>query len=107
MNDTTAATAPVPPTGFDPVAAIETGPLAYNIYREVHKGLRLALFDATVAVGSADHGDPVARLGVVRTVSRLVAVLHAHHAHEDTHIRPVLERVDLRLTAQTDAGHAE
>jgi hypothetical protein len=37
----------------------------------------------------------------------VIALLHAHHHHEDTFLRPVIQAKDPRLSAMTDDGHNE
>jgi hypothetical protein len=87
--------------------AIEASPVPYDLYREVHKGLRHALFDLTVAIGSADLGIEPGRRTIADEVHATVALLHAHHGHEDTFITPHLVVHDPRLSTIVDAGHAE
>jgi hypothetical protein len=94
-------------TGADPIEAIKASGIPFDLYREVHKGLRHALFQLTVTVGSADCADGDARQDVVDGVHRVIALLHAHHHHEDTFLRPVIQAKDPRLSAMTDDGHNE
>jgi hypothetical protein len=93
--------------GIDPIEEIKTSGIPFDLYREVHKGLRHTLFQLTVAVGSADCADGNARQDVVDAVHRVIALLHAHHDHEDTFLRPVISAQDPHLAAMTDAGHDE
>ena len=88
-------------------ASVESSALPYDFFREVHKGLRLALFTLTCDLGSTDYERPEARAETVRRVSETVALLQSHHGHEDTFIAPLLEQDHPRLRAIVDAGHAE
>ncbi len=81
--------------------------LPFDLYREVHKGLRRALFDLTVHIGAADCADAVQRRTVAERTRALVANLHHHHRHEDLFIQPVLVAADPTLAAIVDAGHVE
>jgi hypothetical protein len=87
------------------VEAIESAPVPYDFYREVHKGLRRALFDVTVVVGAGDFEDPITRDQIASRVHDLVALFHAHHGHEDAFIKPILQSVDAHLDATVDRGH--
>jgi hypothetical protein len=96
-------------TVIDPniLEALEAAPIPYDFFREVHKGLRHALYELTTAVGAADCADATARAIVAERVQDTLALLHSHHGHEDIFIRPLLERHAPRLNAMVDAGHHE
>lgn len=96
--DTTAASLPQELLG---------SPIPFDLYREVHKGLRLALFDLTVAAGAADCADPSERAAVVAHTERVVALLHAHHGHEDAFIQELVQEHAPRLAEIVESGHVE
>lgn len=54
-----------------------------DLYREVHKGLRLALFGLCEAAGSLDPDDRAARQAFVDRFAELELMLTLHHGHED------------------------
>jgi hypothetical protein len=89
------------------VDAFGASPLPYDFFREVHKGLRSALYGLTVTVGSADYRCDAARDEVIARVHDTVALLHAHHGHEDAFIKPLLEHHTPVLARIVDAGHQE
>ncbi len=89
------------------VDAFDASPLPYDFFREVHKGLRSALYRLTVAVGSADYRSATARNDVIDRVHATVELLHAHHGHEDAFIKPLLDRHAPVLAQIVDAGHQE
>jgi hypothetical protein len=64
---------------------------AYDFYKDVHKGLRSALFQTTTAAGSLDPSDPAARREVVEQVRAIAHFLDSHAEHENTFIVPALE----------------
>ncbi len=86
-----------------------------DFYRDVHKGLRHALFDLTFAAGRINEADDVQVGVLVATCRRVVALLGAHDDHEDqlllralveTHAPDVSGRVDdehRALAPQVDA----
>jgi hypothetical protein len=91
----------------DPVAQLAAAPIPFDLYREVHKGLRKALFDVTVAVGTADCESAADRESAVGHVHRVIALLHTHHGHEDAFIQGLLETHAPTLAAMIERGHAE
>jgi hypothetical protein len=86
---------------------LELAPVPYDFFREVHKGLRLALFEVVTFAGAASCEDPEARAGVVDRVHAIVSLLHSHHGHEDGFIKPLVDIHASELGAVVDAGHVE
>jgi hypothetical protein len=82
---------------------------AYDFYREVHKGLRHALFQSTVATGSLDVADDAEVTSHLALVRSLLHLLHGHHEHEDKFIQPLVEAhaPDLALEVQAQHGEVE
>jgi hypothetical protein len=82
---------------------------AYDFYREVHKGLRHALFQATVAAGNLDVADDTEVESHLELVRNLLHLLHAHHEHEDKFIQPLIEAhaPQLGLDVLGQHGHVE
>src|SRR4051794_36661852 len=87
--------------------AIEAAPIPYDLFREVHKGLRHALFDLTAAAGAVDAADAAARCDLATSVRTTVELFHSHHGHEDDFVKPLLDTVAPALSAIVDAGHEE
>jgi hypothetical protein len=77
-TDTTTATGPFRPVVFD-------------LYRDIHKGIRAALFGVTASAGRVDPSDRGARAAVAAEVDGVVALLASHAEHEDAAIQPGLE----------------
>jgi hypothetical protein len=71
-------------------AALET--VAFDLYRNIHKGIRRGLFTMTEAVGQVDPHDRDAVRAVAERWTDLVSVLVAHAEHEDEFVQPVIER---------------
>ena len=79
-----------PPTPS--VGQLESIPV--DLYRDIHKAIRVELFDATTAAGRvdpADHGARHSHAAKLRDISRMLA-MHAEHEDEvmDQAIRSVL-----------------
>lgn len=77
----------------------------FDIYREVHKGVRKALFDLAVQAGNTDFGsaDPLKRLREQFTLTRDLLEIHAHC--EDTYVEPLLRQCDAPVAARFAAAH--
>jgi hypothetical protein len=71
-------------------AALDT--VTFDIYRNIHKGIRNGLFSVTLAAGSVDPHDAAAVKAVADRWSEMVEVLVAHAEHEDQFVQPEIER---------------
>ncbi|HVU71486.1 MAG TPA: hypothetical protein VHE83_00860 [Mycobacteriales bacterium] len=67
------------PTTLPPLPDLAT----FDIYREVHKGLRAELFGLVTAAGALDVDDAAARARFVTRFARVDDMLGLHHGHED------------------------
>jgi hypothetical protein len=90
----------------------ETNPAAtstavtLDLYREVHKGLRHALFALCEAAGSLDAADPAARAAFVTQFAVVDNMLRLHHGHEDgEHFGGLIARAAPQFTAELEVGH--
>ena len=91
------------PTTPQPTDLLRT--VAFDLYRDIHKGIRSELFAVTEEAGradSADHGDRAAVAAHVRSV---VTLLTSHAEHEDLGIQPALELHLPELAEKVDADH--
>jgi hypothetical protein len=70
------------PTDLPTGAATASGP-PIDLYREVHKGLRVALSDLVREVGSLDAGDAESVAVFSALFADIDMMLATHHAHED------------------------
>jgi hypothetical protein len=82
-------------------------PIPFDLYREVHKGLRLALFDLTVALGRTDCSTAAGRADAAQRAQQVLHLLHAHHGHEDMFIQALVDLHAPRLAEVVEAGHVE
>jgi hypothetical protein len=77
----------------------------FDIYRDIHKGIRSLLFSVTSQVGSADSSDAAVRLDVTGRVDGLVDFLVAHAGHEDDYIQPTIVQHLPELGARIEVEH--
>lgn len=77
-----------------------------DLYGNVHKGLRAALFGTAALAGRTDfeHADEVQ--AAAAAVRRLLGFLDEHAAHEDAVVLPVLASLAPELHADLQAEHA-
>jgi hypothetical protein len=77
-----------------------------DLYRDVHKGLRHALFDLTFAAGRVDVADDVEVRALVDTCRRAVELVRAHDDHEDQLLlRALVETHAPDLAGRIDDEH--
>lgn len=78
---------------------------AFDLYRDVHKGIRAELFAVTGSAGTLDPSDAFGWIAFAEHVSAVEAVLAQHAHHEDTSIDPVLTEHFPDLAASVLAEH--
>jgi hypothetical protein len=66
-------------------------PVTFDLYRDIHKGIRAELFAVTGAAGSLDPADRAGRADLACQVHTVTDMLVRHAEHEDAAIQPVLE----------------
>jgi hypothetical protein len=78
-----------------------------DIYKEVHKGLRKALFDLAFQAGSTDFtsADSLQRLKEQFDLTYNLLEVHAHS--EDTFVEPLLKQCNVRMAEMLTAAHKE
>jgi len=75
--------------------AVETAPLSavtFDLYRNIHKGIRRGLFTVTSTFGSVDSGDSDAVARATTELHELVHLLVSHAEHEDEFVQPAIDR---------------
>jgi hypothetical protein len=76
----------------------------FDLYRDIHKAVRTAMFDVITEAGRLDPADREARQRHAGSVRDLVDLLRFHAEHEDVHLEAVVAAV---LPEQADAIAAD
>lgn len=80
--------------------------VSFDLYRDIHKGIRAELFALTGAAGRLDPNDRCGRVAFAQHVDFVVDWLVMHAEHEDTHVQPTIERVAPDLAPRVTDDHA-
>jgi hemerythrin-like domain-containing protein len=91
------------PGQTDGVTTVEEPP--WDLYREIHKALRFALFGVTVMVGAADPSDQASIDQLAQEWVRVTTVLNGHHEHEDKFCDPLIQRHAPALRDELEDAH--
>jgi len=92
-------------TDFTTATTALLRPVAVDLYRDIHKGIRSELFAVTKRAGNLDPSDVVDRRDLGCHVQRVVELLVSHAEHEDGHIQPPLEQHLPALAEQVEDDH--
>ncbi len=79
--------------------------VGFDVYRDVHKGIRRGLFHVTERVGHLDHLDGIALSEERNRIEHLLHLLDVHAAHEDEYLGPLIEHHLPVLAAQLRREH--
>jgi hypothetical protein len=79
--------------------------LPFDLYRDVHKGIRVNLFDVVATAGRIDPGDRPARIELAGRVRDLVDFLIFHAEHEDRELDGPIAEVLPDIATEITADH--
>ena len=85
--------------------ATTLAPVTLDLYRDIHKAIRVELFAVTTEAGSLDPSQGIARAALASHVTDLVHLLLSHAEHEDGAIQPVLEASLPELAERVEVDH--
>jgi hypothetical protein len=77
----------------------------FDLYRDIHKAIRVFMFDVTAEAGRLDPSDRAARVRHAAQVKELVQFLRLHALHEDAHIEAAVTAVLPNRAAEIAADH--
>jgi len=104
---TTELTRPVHPT-TDLAGDVAPDPTeGYDFYREIHKGIRLSMFELVLAAGRLDVADAGAVDGVLASQAALFDLLDLHHHHEHTFVQPLVVAHAAELAPIVESQHGD
>jgi hypothetical protein len=83
----------------------EVRAVTFDLYRDIHKGIRAELFGVTLEAASIDPIDQGDRAGLAAHLTNVAALLTSHAEHEDGAIDPVLEAHRPDLAERVNADH--
>lgn len=79
--------------------------VAFDLYRDVHKAIRVNLFDVTASAGRCDPHDRPARVELATRVRDLVDFLIFHAEHEDREMDGPIEAVLPARSSEINRDH--
>jgi hypothetical protein len=79
--------------------------LPFDLYRDIHKSIRVNLFDVVATAGRTDPGDRAARIELAARVRDLVDFLLFHAEHEDRVLDGPIAEVLPDVAAEIAAEH--
>lgn len=85
------------------MAATDTTP--WDVYREIHKAMRFALFGVTTLAGNTDHADDAGVANLLAEWSDVKLVLAGHHGHEDEFCDHLIAAHAPDLRDELEAAH--
>src|SRR4051794_38262101 len=87
------------------IATVGFEPVVEDLYRDIHKAIRVELFAVTTDAGRLDPSDGPGRMALAAHVDSVVQFLVDHAEHEDGAVQPVLEVELPRLAEQVAREH--
>jgi hypothetical protein len=87
-----------------PITAV-TAPVTLDLYKDIHKAIRVELFSVTAEAGRLDPSQEIARAALASHVHDVVDLLVGHAEHEDGAIQPVLEARLPQLAERIETEH--
>ncbi len=79
----------------------------YNIFNQIHKGLRAMLFDTALALQQTDFIHPGETEAVLQSMGKVLDCFHSHAANEDKFLLSALQSFDPLLVDEFEKEHAK
>lgn len=77
----------------------------YNLFHQVHKGLRAMLYEAALALQRNDFNDRTQTISLFNRIEELLGLLHDHSHQEDQYILPAVRKANEKLVREFDSEH--
>lgn len=84
-----------------------SGNQRFNLYTQIHKGLRACMCEVLVRVGRLDPSDPAEIQTTADAVRQMIAFARDHLHHEEELIHPVLEARRAGASTESHAEHEQ
>ena len=78
-----------------------------DLYKEVHKGVRKALFDLAMLAGSTEFNHPESLQRLKDQVNLTYNLLETHAHSEDTYVEPLLRQCDSEVADKLTTTHSK
>lgn len=82
-------------------------PVVFDLYRDIHKGIRAELFAVTGSAGQLDASDRAGRADLARHIDSVRSLLVTHAEHEDTAIQPAVALHLPELAQRIEVEHED
>lgn len=79
----------------------------YNIFKQIHKGLRAMLYDTAISLQLTDFQDNEEAAAVIGKLSETLNIFYLHANHEDQFILPVVQKSNPLLVEEFDSEHGK
>ena len=79
----------------------------FDLYRNIHKGIRVMLLDLVQKSGRTDFTDAAATASLTADAKDIFELLESHAHTEDTYIMPLLRTIAPELATAFDAEHQD
>src|SRR5690349_10493657 len=77
----------------------------YNVFNQIHKGLRAMLYDTAMNLQHADYTNAEETEKALEKVEIALAVFEDHASHEDNYVLPAVNRYFRHIVAEFEKEH--
>lgn len=77
----------------------------YNIFNQIHKGLRAMLYDTALLIQQTDFDNKEEAISTILKIETVLHYFDGHAVHEDKFILPAIEKFDKKLVDDFEAEH--
>src|SRR5436190_1253681 len=79
----------------------------YNIFHQIHKGLRAMLYETAIKVQHADFWNVDETEDTIENINEVVRLFDMHAFHEDNHVFPAVEKYDPAIADAFEQEHVQ
>jgi len=81
--------------------------MRYNIFHQIHKGLRALLYETGIQVQHADFWNAEETDAVIERINEVVRLFDEHADKEDAHVFPAIEKYDPAIADAFEKEHVK